>query len=408
MKLKLIFSLLLLAALTACGPFGNVTLQTPGPAAASGTPFVIVQTPPPPTSTPVVNLPTDTPIPPTSAPASLAVVPEPQILSFHMTDALNGWAVGGSYILRTMDGGLTWLDATPAELAQTGVNVTGRYFLNAETAWVIILGIDTAQGTLYRTTDGGQTWASAAVPFGGGEMKFLDGQRGYILTSLGVAAGSQAVSIYQTADGGATWTRVYTNAPGDPAAADTLPFAGQKSGLTFLNDTHGWVGGNVPMPSNVYLYATQDGGATWTQQSLALPLGFESAMTEVDAPAFFTPLDGILPVRLIAEPLSSVFYVTHDGGLTWTATFALNVTGRYWMANLLELFLWDGGPSLYVSHDTGLNWSRVTTNVNVVDTLAQFEFADASTGWMLTRDAAGHFTFHRTTDGGATWTVLIP
>jgi photosystem II stability/assembly factor-like uncharacterized protein len=131
-------------------------------------------------------------------------------------------------------------------------------------------------------------------------------------------------------------------------------------------------------------------------------------MTEVNAPVFFTPLDGVLPVRLLAEPASFVFYVTHDGGLTWMATFPLNFSGRYALSSLLDLWLWDGGASMYVSHNSGLTWDRITTNVDVGASLLHFQFVDVNNGWMLTSDDSAHRAFYRTTDGGVTWNVLIP
>jgi len=406
--LPLASMLLLVLALSACGNLFQVTLLPPGSVTSSGTPAVITSTPPLPTSTPVIIPPTDTPVLTNNTPISLTVVPAPQISYFHMTDFTNGWAVGETYILHTADGGLTWYEITPPGVTGIGAIVSGSSFLNANTAWLAVVGATPTQATLYHTIDGGLTWTNGFVPFDGGYMQFLDGQRGFVLTSLGAAAGSQAVAIYQTADGGLTWKQVYVNDPNAGEAANSLPFSGQKSGMTFLDGAHGWIGGNIPMPAYIYLYATQDGGATWVKQDLALPSGFESAMTEVKAPVFFTPLDGVLPVRLLAEPSSFVFYVTHDGGLTWTATFPLNFTGHTWMASLLDLWLWDGGPSLYVSHDSGLTWSRVTTNVNVVETLWQFEFVDVNTGWMLTGDSTGYHSFYKTTDGGANWDVLIP
>jgi photosystem II stability/assembly factor-like uncharacterized protein len=407
MKTKLISLLLILAALTACAPFTDFLLKMPVAGTPSAMPDIVTSTPLP-TSTPLVQVPADTSMPPTNTPLNPAIVPDPQFSSFHMTDATNGWAVGEKYLLRTADGGLTWLNVTPPSLAELGANVTGSHFLNASTAWLILLQADPMLVDLYHTTDGGLTWTTNPIPFDGGDMQFLDAQHGFVLTSLGAAADSQAVSIHQTSDGGLTWTRVFTNAPTDPAASDSLPFSGQKSGITFLDAAHGWVGGSIPMQSYLYLYTTLDGGLTWGKQDPPLPNGFESAMTEVDAPVFFTALDGVLPVRLLAEPSSFIFYVTHDAGLTWTPTFPLNVTAQYWMANLLDLFLWNGGPDLFVSHDTGLTWDRVETGINVVDSLVHYEFADALTGWMLTRDASGHTMFWKTTDGGAAWTVVIP
>ena len=41
-------------------------------------------------------------------------------------------------------------------------------------------------------------------------------------------------------------------------------------------------------------------------------------------------------------------------------------------------------------------------------TLVSFQFVDPTTGWAVTSDASSHYTLYKTTDGGATWNVLIP
>jgi photosystem II stability/assembly factor-like uncharacterized protein len=301
-----------------------------------------------------------------------------------------------------------WYNVTPAGLTELGANVSGKYFMNASTAWLVITGADPMQAQMYRTVDGGLTWTTSLIPFDGGAMQFLDASNGVILVPLGAAAGSEAVAIYKTADSGATWTQVYTNDPNLPGAGTSLPLAGTKNGITFLDAMHGWVGGQEPMPGFFYLFATQDGGTTWVQQTVTMPKGFETAMTEVEPPIFFTAQDGVLPVHLLAEPQSSVYYVTHDAGLTWTVTYPLNVRAHLSTSSLLDVYMWDGGPNLYVSHDTGLTWNAVATNVNVTDTFSAFQFSDVNNGWLLTSDATGHTSFYKSTDGGATWTVIIP
>jgi len=62
---------------------------------------------------------------------------------------------------------------------------------------------------------------------------------------------------------------------------------------------------------------------------------------------------------------------------------------------------------MQVSHDAGASWSAVSPNINVTDTLLAFQFVDATTGWALTIDS-GHYFLYKTTDGGATWSALVP
>src|SRR5213079_2180497 len=54
--------------------------------------------------------------------------------------------VGGGAVLRTLDGGSSWQDVTPASAGFRDV-----FFLDATTGWV-------AGSSLYKTTDGGTSW----------------------------------------------------------------------------------------------------------------------------------------------------------------------------------------------------------------------------------------------------------
>jgi photosystem II stability/assembly factor-like uncharacterized protein len=345
-------------------------------------------------------------ISPTPMP-DLPLIANPSLTRITMVDLLNGWGLTETKLVRTADGGLTWYDVTPAGVTSLGYSAS-VFFLSPERGWVVIPGADFTTGTLLYTVDGGLTWTSLAVPFGGGQMDFINTSTGFILVGRGAGAGSSAVDVYSTSDGGASWEPVFVMQPGGADNVNTLPFSGQKSGFAFLDGSHGWVGGSIPMEGYVYLYSSQDGGHVWVKQELSLPAGFDTAMTEVMSPRFFSATDGILPVRLLAQNLAYDFYVTHDGGATWASTSPVNSNGQIAITSLTDLFVWDGGPVLQVSRDGGQNWTPLATNVNVVDILSTIQFVDTQTGWMLTGDAVNHHTLYKTVDGGANWNILIP
>jgi photosystem II stability/assembly factor-like uncharacterized protein len=353
------------------------------------------------TSTPTVTV-IDTPTTP-----PLPVVSSPGIVTLHMLDENNGWAISETNVLRTSDGGVTWFNATPPGVTSLGWAVASL-FENTNTGWVLASNSDTTTGTLYKTIDGGTTWVAAAVPFASGGLQFLDETNGWAITSLGAGTGSMAVAIFQTNDGGGSWTRVFVNDPTVAGSSDSLPLSGMKTGFSFLDTNHGWVGGMEPVDDLIYLYASSDGGVTWTLQDVSLPVGYSGIQTVVISPHFFDAAEGVLPVGLVADPSAIDIYITHDGGLTWSPSTPVESSGQVSIASLTEFFAWDGGPTLEISHDSGTTWESVTPNINIHDTFMTFQFVNAMTGWALTGDASKNYSLYKTVDGGSTWNTLIP
>src|SRR5258706_9192304 len=234
--------LFLLLAMLACSvqidPFGTTPTPSTLPhGLPSSTPTVAPPTVALATNTPPADLPTATP--------SSAAVVSPAILKFKMLDANNGWALSDINVLRSSDGGTTWLNATPGGLSEVGY--AAAFFPDAAEPWAFIPGSDFTTGTLYRTQDGGANWTSVSVPFGGGDLKFIDQNNGLVLASLGAGAGSEAIAVFQTGDCRTTWARNYVNDPTVSGAGNSLPLGGQKSGMTLRDTTHGWVSGQTPV-----------------------------------------------------------------------------------------------------------------------------------------------------------------
>jgi photosystem II stability/assembly factor-like uncharacterized protein len=382
-SLKISSALIAMAlAVLACSLPGTAT---PTPTAVVVTPTVVTATPTP----------------------SLPVVSSPQIISFQMLDANNGWALTDTNVLRTTDGGATWYNVTPSGVSSTGFS-TAPYYLNATTAWLAMPGTNPTNGTLYHTTDGGASWSSIAVPFGGGSLKFPDASHGWEQVELEGGMSHQSVAVFTTRDGGTTWSQVFTDDPNASGSSDTLPLLGDKNGITAVDASHAWVTGAEPVNDFVYIYITQDGGHSWTHQDVAIPGAYAGGQENTDPPIFIGSMDGVLPVGVFASTNVTIMYVSHDGGATWTASTPVSFSRPYSVVSASLFFVWDGSTTMHVSADAGATWKDVTTNLNVPDTLVSFQFVNATTGWALTGDATPHYTFYKTTDGGATWTILIP
>jgi photosystem II stability/assembly factor-like uncharacterized protein len=266
---------------------------------------------------------------------------------------------------------------------------------------------DGTSGTLYHTNDGGVTWTSTAAPFANGSLSFPDATNGWAMVSLGAGMSHEAVAIYRTSDGGSTWKQVFTDDPTAADTSDTLPFVGDKTGLTSTDASHAWVTGAEPVSDFIYLYSTADGGVSWTNPTLTIPAVYSNGMTNA-LPPFFFGTTGVLPVSLVANTSAFDFYLSQDGGQTWSATTPVAANGEISVASADDFYVWDGGASLFASHDAGTSWTTVTPNISIQNTLDSLQFVSATTGWATTSDANSHHSLYLTTDGGTTWTTLIP
>ena len=408
-KIFLLIGVLVLA-LGACNLQQLPANVTDTPANVTDTPAILTATPIPLATVGNNPLPTQPGLPAVSSPALTTIA---------FLDANNGWGIAANdsgYLLRTVDGGTTWLNVTPPGLTGIGLS-TDLSVLDVNTAWLLIPNADFFTGTLYHTSDGGLTWTSFAVPFGGGFIQFLDASIGRVLADRGAGAGSQSVEMFQTSDGGANWLSVFNNDPTRADSSGSLPLSGIKNGMTFLDADTGWVTGSRPVDGEVYLFVTHDGGVSWAQQSIPLPAGYTTYMYMPQAPVFFGN-DGFLSLIInLSASTDFTFYVTHDGGTTWTGdpTDANKgiMPGSYAFADALHGWCWDGGTNLYSTADGAQTWSGMPASLDLSGRMKQITFvpgpAGQFTGWALTSmDDAGHSQLYKTTDNGATWTPLIP
>jgi photosystem II stability/assembly factor-like uncharacterized protein len=369
-------------------------------------PSIPQQTIAPPTEIP------PTPVPDTPAPAALAapLVESPNLLEIQFLNELDAWGITETEIVRTNDGGITWYDVTPEDLTETGATVE-TFILDKDHVWVQKPDFNNFpnNGLLYHTADGGLTWAISSTPFSGGDLSFIDENRGWMLADLGVGAGSNAVAVFQTGDSGATWVQTYTNDPNNPESGDSLPLGGIKADLVPLHMQTAWVGGVVYSPGTVYLYRTEDGGRNWSPVTLELPAGAENSELgiEKDHMRFLSAEDGFLVLRMSGESLQTAVYTTNDGGNTWTLTPTLIPEAG--MADFLsaeEMIIYNG-EQFYVTRDAANTWTTVTPAIVFGDAFVTMDFVNPTSGWVVTV-ADNQRSLYRTLDGGRTWLPVSP
>jgi len=408
LKLSLIVLTLILSACTTVGTSLPPSESDSAPEKAAGPTETSV--PPteevPPTETPeptdtLAPFEDDTPLPPTIA---APVVDSPAITFLRMFNELDGWAISENAILRTTDGGSTWYNVSPQGVTEFGYGVPNT-FLSASQAWVMLADASdpAGSGLLYRTDDGGLNWTVYPVPFGGGDLAFVDEDNGWMMAYLGVAAGSMATSIYRTQDGGATWMQVYTNDPNLAGAGDSLPLGGIKGNLTPLDGDTAWVGGVIYAPETFYLYKTIDGGQSWAQQIPPAAPGMQNTELTIETgPIFTSQSDAILPIRFTGDTVRTAFYATHDAGASWEFLTFMPGAGALDFVSPSDGFFWTG-EQFFFTVDGAHTWTTINPNILFGDSFAGMEFVNTRTGWVWTYDPSGDYGLHKTTDGGTTW-----
>ena len=177
-----------------------------------------------------------------------------------------GDPINGEFeVYRTTDGGTTWAAVPAAALPDPGASEYGYNGGNVAAGnsfWFV-----TNQGKLYRTTDTGISWTKLNTPISdfsatnvGGSLFFSDDNNGILVARTGPAptqtADSATYTLYKTSNGGTTWSA------GTPL---TAPY---KSTLSYIPGTSILVGTGRTISGTTSTYSTgysTDNGSTWTQ-----------------------------------------------------------------------------------------------------------------------------------------------
>jgi photosystem II stability/assembly factor-like uncharacterized protein len=331
-----------------------------------------------------------------------------------MLTPTTGWSMAGGQVLWTIDGGTHWRNITPPSL-QHVVGFLQASFLNESVGWVWAFQDTTT--SLFSTTDGGQTWQQGASFQSRSyvTLSFLTPQDGWALADRPDSQDETGVDLWRTRDGGMTWAMLATT--GTAARPGSIPAAGRKGGVSFLNASTGWIGGlHVPEAA---LNVTHDGGLTWQAQPLPFQQDGSQRYFYVGTPGFFNDHEGLLWVSVLNGSdvaLCQLVYLTHDGGTSWQsipplandALYSFSDARHGWM---LDIKWVNGGSSLQTTlsttSDGGQHWNALPGGA-AVEGIFQLDFLSSTLGWAISRPAYGTTVLLKTDDGGQSWTQITP
>ena len=331
------------------------------------------------------------------------------------------WAVMGDRLYLSTDAtrvvSLTF--APGIALDVTSGNVLSSVFvLDATHAWTASPGPGSTvpyggQGPVFdhlhvvvsRTTDGGATWHSVAIPgdWGGTQpvLAFADRQHGFLL--LATLRGGPGSTAFATVDGGATWRRA-----GGLETLGSVLVASDPSTLWSGNQ------GDAGPVGRSILDVSRDGGRTWADARLPGLVGDIYVNDNVVAPPVFVGQEGAVAVIAGStdNPADVRFYRTHDGGRSWllAARTDMNQNGSASIAIIdpKQFVVIDpAAGTMQTTKDGGATWQQSASTG--LGSVLRMRFWDSLNGVAVVQlsngpgPAAGLL---RTTDGGQTWTPV--
>jgi photosystem II stability/assembly factor-like uncharacterized protein len=222
----------------------------------------------------------------------------------------------------------------------------------------------TEGGSIYHTTDSGDSWESQEAPASGflWSVDFVDANHGW--------SAGEGGTLLATADGGATWTR------------QNFPYSGIAFGVDFTDASRGWVVADAGR-----IFRTTNGGSSWTE--LSSPTGsrlYDVAMADASH-GWACGRDGVI--------------LHTDDGASWVRQTTPTNTRLYGVAAVSAAEGWACGWNNTLLHTTdgGATWTFVNYG-GINEDFYGISFPDASHGYV----AGTGGVFLKTSDGGANWT----
>lgn len=305
---------------------------------------------------------------------------ETRLVTFHRSDPLQAYAVvnpfGGSdrSLYRTTDGGDTWW---PAALE----GVPDAVLFEPDNHEV---GYASDSGTMLKTVDGGESW----ITLGGGLPASS------IVRSIAIDPSAPSTvyaaadaGLFTTVDGGSSWTRLSEGLPEDGM--------GRRLAISPSDPATIYYSAWIEEAEASRLFRSADRGATWSSTSLSA----ENSMTFSVAPTD--------PSTLYAAIWQEGLRVSNDGGETWRELSSPS-TGVPWTVAVhpasSETVYLGATDGVFLTRNGGSSWTRIGDLPTGVEVHA-LAISPAEPASMLAGTCCYMGGVYRSEDAGASWQV---
>lgn len=297
------------------------------------------------------------------------------LYSVYFTSADTGYAVGGfgggtAIILKTNNGGKTWIKQ---ETSPSASRLYSVYFVNSKTGYAA-----GEHGVVLKTTDGGITWVEFRISNVNllKSIYFTDANTGF---AVGQGIAEAAGAIYKTTDGGTNWTTVSS---GNQQMLNSIHFISADTGFVVGN--------------NGIILKTTNGGNSWTQQATGNNFNWNSVYFSNDGTGYIAGGNNVS---------NGVVLKTINKGDNWSAlssSFNKQINAIYTQNNDAVYGLGYGG--LFIkSNNQGANWDTVIKTIT--SDLHAMHFPNQNTGYAVGKNgiilkSSGIFTYTWTPSTG--------
>ncbi|HAS40779.1 MAG TPA: hypothetical protein DCS93_09885 [Microscillaceae bacterium] len=291
--------------------------------------------------------------------AKIGLVASKPIEDIYFQDELTGYALGIDFILKTTNGGVSWV------VMNDGIG--GHKLLDAQTVH--------HSGGLYKTLDDWTTYRQEQIEGTVNDVHFPSANTGYAVNASG--------KIFKR----------------DPATSSTYlglstfkitSFAQASQQTITINSSNGWTITGVPS----WLRLSANSGGSGTTNVV------------IDVEANNNAYDRHLNISITNGDLTHtifIFQAKRNAGSNWTEQSSgakRPLRSVFFVDDNIGYAGGDGilKPTLLKTTDGGATWTSLSHNLTTGEIL-QLDFTGASVGWAIVTDG-----LYQTTDGGVNWT----